>query len=244
VRETVAGDMPEDGVRILVVEDDDEIASVVEAYLRREGYHVRRTVDGVTGLDLARAGVWSLLLLDVMLPGLDGLEVCRRLRAEDVGLPIIFLTARGEEVDQVLGLGLGGDDYVVKPFSVAALVARVKAQLRRHRLLQPHSAATAEVLRFPGLEIDLAGCEVAREGRRVPLTATEFELLRFLATHPGRVFTRKQVFREVWREEYLADDNTVMVHIHRLREKIEDDPASPRYVVTVRGLGYRFTPGV
>jgi DNA-binding response OmpR family regulator len=225
---------------ILIVEDDEEIASVVGAYLRREGYAVERAADGLHGLERARAGDWSLILLDVMLPGLDGVEVCRRLRAEDLNMPIIFLTARGEDSDQVLGLGIGGDDYVVKPFSPAALVARVKAQLRRSRMQHQVSAPEGEVLRFPGLDIDVAGAEVTRRGKRLQLTATEFELLRFLASHPGRVFTRQQLFRQIWREEYPGDGSTVMVHLHRLREKVEDDPSAPRYIVTVRGLGYRF----
>ena len=234
--------MPVDGARVLIVEDDDEIARIVAAYLRREGYVVERAADGVSGLDLARSGGWDLILLDVMLPGLDGLEVCRRLRIDRIDVPIVFLTARGEEIDQVLGLGLGGDDYVVKPFLPAALVARVKAHLRRYSTQQGAPPGDSDWLRYPGLDIDLAGCEVSRNGRHVPLTAKEFELLRFMASHPGRVFTRAQLFREVWRENYLDDDNTVMVHVRRLREKVEDDPSSPRYVVTVRGLGYRFSP--
>lgn len=232
--------MSEDGAQILIIEDDDEIASVVAAYLRREGYAVERVADGLRGLELARDARWSLILLDVMLPGLDGVEVCRRLRAERADLPIIFLTARGAETDQVLGLGIGGDDYVVKPFSPAALVARVKAQLRRYRMGQLLAPPDREVLRFPGREIDVAGAEVTCNGKHVPLTATEFELLRFLATHPGRVFTRGQLFRQVWREEYPGDGSTVIVHLHRLREKVEDNPSAPRYIVTVRGLGYRF----
>jgi DNA-binding response OmpR family regulator len=227
-------------VHILIVEDDDEIASVVGDYLKREGYTVERAANGLRGLEQARAASWSLILLDVMLPGLDGLEVCRRLRAEHIDVPIIFLTARGEETDQVLGLGMGGDDYVLKPFSPAALVARVKAQLRRYHMQRDSSAPDSEVLHFPGLDIDVAGAEVKRRGKRVPLTATEFELLRFLASHPGRVFTRDQLFREIWREDYPGDGSTVMVHLHRLREKVEDDPSAPRYIVTVRGLGYRF----
>lgn len=228
--------------RILVVDDDDAIADIVSTYLKREGLSVTRAADGHTALGLIRQGGWGLVLLDVMLPRMDGFEVCRRLRAENIDVPVLFLTARTEDVDQVLGLGLGADDYITKPFSGIALSARVKAHLRRYRELK--GAETAEdMLRFPGLEIDRAGCEVRRHGQHVALTAKEFELLRFLASNKGRVFTRDQIFRNVWGEDYLADDNTVMVHIRRLREKIEPDPASPVYVVTVRGLGYRFTGG-
>lgn len=233
-----------DPVRILVVDDDDAIADILATYLRREGWLVERAATGSAALAAARAGGWHLMLLDVMLPGVDGFEVCRTLRAEGIDLPILFLTARGEEVDQVLGLGLGADDYIAKPFGGAALVARVKAHLRRYRELKGGGAAPEpEVLRFPGLEIDLAGCRVYRDSRPVSVTAREFELLRFLASRPGRVFTREQIFEGVWGETYLGDDNTVMVHIRRLREKIEPDPAAPRYVVTVRGLGYRFAGG-
>lgn len=234
-----------DETRILVADDDDAIADIVTTYLKREGATVVRAADGQQALELARLGGWSLILLDVMMPRLDGYEVCRRLRAESVDVPILFLTARGEEIDQVLGLGLGADDYIVKPFSGAALGARVKAHIRRYRELKGGGtdAKPAEILRFPGLEIDLAACEVRVQGHSASLTAKEFELLKFFASHKGRVFTRDQIFRNVWGEHYLADDNTVMVHIRRLREKIEPDPASPTYVVTVRGLGYRFTGG-
>lgn len=234
-----------DETRILVADDDNDIAEIIATYLKREGALVVRAADGLQALEQARLGGWSLILLDVMMPRLDGYEVCRRLRAEGVDLPILFLTARGEEIDQVLGLGLGADDYIVKPFSGAALTARVKAHIRRYRELKGATAgaAAAELLRFPGLEIDLAGCTVQAGGRPANLTAKEFELLKFFAGHKGRVLTRDQLFRNVWGEEYLADDNTVMVHIRRLREKIEPDPANPTYIVTVRGLGYRFTGG-
>jgi DNA-binding response OmpR family regulator len=239
--ESESRQVPGEAERVLVVEDDDEIASAIAAYLRREGYVIGRAADGPSALTQARTGKWHLILLDVMLPGLNGIEVCRRLRAENVDQPIVFLTARGDETDQVLGLGLGGDAYIVKPFLPAALVANVNAQLRRYRMQQTAASSEKPLLRFSGLEIDVAGCEVTRSGQRVQLTATEFELLRFLATHPGRVFTREQLIRQVWHDEWAGDTNTVVVHLRRLREKIEQDPSNPRYVVTVRGLGYRFT---
>jgi DNA-binding response OmpR family regulator len=233
-----------DETRILLADDDDDIAAIIATYLKREGALVVRAADGLQALEQGRLGGWSLILLDVMMPRLDGFEVCRRLRAEGIDVPILFLTARGEEIDQVLGLGLGADDYIVKPFGGAALTARVKAHIRRYRELKGTAlAAPTERLSFPGLEIDLAACTVRAGGQSVNLTAKEFELLKFFATHKGRVLTRDQLFRNVWGEEFLADDNTVMVHIRRLREKIEPDPANPTYIVTVRGLGYRFTGG-
>ncbi len=234
-----------DEPHVLIAEDDDATSEAVAAYLKREGMPVDRVADGLAALEAGRSGSYQLILLDVMMPGLDGFEVCRRLRASGIDVPILMLTARGDEVDQVLGLGLGADDYIPKPFSGAALTARVKAHIRRYRELKGASPATAdEVLRFGELEIDLAACLVRLRGESVNLTAKEFELLRFLARNKGRVLTREQIYRQVWDDSYLHDDNTVMVHISRLREKIEPNPASPRYLVTVRGLGYRFTGGV
>lgn len=235
--------MPEP--RILIVDDDDTIADIMATYLRREAMQTARAADGPGALAMARQGGWSLILLDVMLPELDGFEVCRKLRALGIDVPILFVTARTEEIDQVLGLGLGADDYIMKPFSGAALVARVKAHLRRYRELKENdrAPAPAELLRFPGLTIDTAACEVRRDGQVVPLTAKEFDLLRYLAVNRGRVLTRDQLFRHVWGEENFGDDNTVAVHIRRLREKLEADPAEPRWVVTVRGIGYRFVEG-
>ncbi|HYG57613.1 MAG TPA: response regulator transcription factor [Symbiobacteriaceae bacterium] len=231
--------------RVLIVDDDDAIADVLATYLKRESIQTGRAADGHQALAIAETGDWQLILLDVMLPGPDGFEVCRHLRARGIDVPILFLTARSDEIDQVLGLGLGADDYIMKPFSGVALVARVKAHLRRYRELKQatRSAAEDEILRFPGLTISLRACEVRRDGHPVSLTAREFALLRFLAENRGRVLTKGQIYRNVWGEEYYADDNTVMVHIRRLREKIEPDPANPQYVVTVRGLGYRFSEG-
>jgi len=232
-------------LRVLVAEDDDATSEAVAAYLKREGLAVDRVADGLAALEMGRSGAYQLVLLDLMMPGLDGFEVCRRLRAAGIDVPILMLTARTDEVDQVLGLGLGADDYIPKPFSGAALAARVKAHLRRYRELKGASpAAAAEVLRFGELEIDLAACLVRLQGEPVVLTAKEYELLRFLATNKGRVFTREQIYKQVWDDSYLHDDNTVMVHMSRLREKIEPNPSSPTFIVTVRGLGYRFTGGV
>ena len=230
---------------ILLAEDDDAIAEAVAANLKREGMTVQRVADGLSALEAASHGAYHLLLLDVMMPGLDGFEVCRRLRAAGHDLPVLMLTARSDDVDQVLGLGLGADDYILKPFSGPALTARVKAHLRRYRELKGSSPAQkAELLRFGALEIDLAACIVRLQGESIPLTAKEFELLRFLAANRGRVLSRQQLYRQVWGDDFLSDENTVTVHLSRLREKIEPDPGAPRMIVTVRGLGYRFTGGV
>ncbi|WP_160723248.1 response regulator transcription factor [Bacillus sp. USDA818B3_A] len=228
--------------RVLIIEDDDAIASVIGTYLRKEGFQTEWIDNGHDALTAASSGEWDLILLDVMLPGLDGFEICMKLRTLRIDVPVIFLTARGEEVDQVLGLGLGADDYITKPFSGLALTARVKAHLRRYRELKGNQANNeTDVLIFSDLEIDLGACVVRREGREITLSAKEYELLRFLISRPGQVFTKEQIFSNVWSDGYYtSDDNTVMVHIRRLREKIEADPSKPRYVITVRGLGYRF----
>lgn len=223
--------------RVLVVDDERMVTEVIERYLAREGYDVRLATDGNTAL---RVGLeWSpdLVVLDLMLPGIDGMEVCRRLRAA-TPVPIIMLTARGEETDRVVGLELGADDYVVKPFSPRELVARVKAVLRRSSASPPPSSSAT--LRFNGVSINQQTRVVAVDGNEVNLTAKEFDLLAFLATHAGEVFTRDQLMDKVWDYTYAGSSGTVTVHIRRLREKIEADPFKPRYVKTVWGVGYKF----
>ena len=228
----------EETLRILVVDDETIVTEVIERYLRREGYQVDVAADGQHGLDLARSLAPDLIVLDVMLPRLDGLEVCRRLRAES-NVPIILLTAKGEETDKILGLGLGADDYVVKPFSPGELVARVKAVSRRTRAVP---SAEAGALRFGELRILPRQRAVEVADRPIDLTAKEFDLLHFLASHPGQVFTREQLLDQVWDYEYVGDASTVTVHVRRLREKVEPDPVRPRWVKTVWGVGYKFAP--
>jgi DNA-binding response OmpR family regulator len=225
-------------VRILVVDDEPIVTEVIERYLRREGYEVHLAADGARGLELSRSVAPDLVVLDVMLPKLDGLEVCRTLRAEG-NIPIILLTARGEESDRILGLGLGADDYVVKPFSPGELVARIKAVLRRARATP---AADAGALRYGDLRIVPRQRVVEISGKSVDLTAKEFDLLHFLASHANQVFTREQLLDQVWDYEYVGDASTVTVHVRRLREKVESDPVRPRWVKTVWGVGYKFTP--
>jgi two-component system response regulator ResD len=229
---------------ILVVDDEVIVLDVVERYLRRDGYTVRVARDGPGALALARGERPDLIILDVMLPGIDGLEVARRLRQESA-VPIIMLTARGEETDKLLGLGLGADDYVTKPFSTKELVARVAAVLRRTGAAHPAApgitaTATAPALIVGALQIDVGGRTVRREGQTIDLTAREFNLLLYLARHPGHVFTRQQLLDQVWDFEFYGDPSTVTVHIRRLREKIERDPMHPQFLKTVWGVGYKF----
>jgi DNA-binding response OmpR family regulator len=225
--------------RVLVVEDDATVAEVVVRYLEREGFDVESVGDGREALERAGRSLPDLVVLDLMLPGLDGLEVCRRLRAV-APIPVIMLTARGEESDRVLGLELGADDYVAKPFSPRELTARVKSVLRRAQ--GPLSPVDVPgVLTIGDLHIDLGAREVRRSGELVTLTAREFELLVFLARHPRRAFRREELLEHVWGYTY-GDTSTVTVHIRRLREKIEPQPAAPERIQTVWGVGYRFDP--
>ncbi len=224
---------------VLVVEDEPTIAEVVARYLNRAGYRTRVAGDGVAALDAVGEEAPDLVVLDLMLPRIDGLEVMRRIRDRHRrGIAIILLTAKGEEADRVIGLRLGADDYVVKPFSPAELMARVDAVLRR----MDTAPASEAPLDFNGLHIDLAGRRAAVEGQEAQLTQREFELLAFLARHPGQVFSRNQLMDAVWQYSFYTDTSTVTVHIRRLRAKIEPDPAQPRHLQTVWGVGYRFQP--
>ena len=223
---------------ILVVDDEANLVELVRDYLQREGYRVLVAGDGPTALDLARTQQPDLVVLDVMLPGLDGIEVCRRLRQFSDAY-VVMLTSRAEEIDAIIGLSVGADDYVTKPFSPRELVARVKAHLRRPRTGAPDDPEPPPVRRFGDLVLDEGRHEVSRQGTVVPLTTREFQLLATVAAHPGRVFTRDQLLERVWGDAYY-DDHIVDVHVGNLRKKIEDDPAHPRFVETVRGVGYRF----
>ena len=225
--------------RVLIVEDDPTVAEVVTRYLEREGFAVESVADGREALARADAQLPDLVVLDIMLPGLDGLEVCRRLRAR-APIPVVMLTARGSEEDRILGLDLGADDYVSKPFSPRELTARVKAVLRRAGS-QLDEADRTGTLEYDGLEINLAAREARVGGELATLTAREFELLTYLARRPRQVFRRDQLLEHVWGYTY-GDTSTVTVHIRRLREKIEDDPSAPRRITTVWGVGYRFDP--
>lgn len=223
--------------RILVVEDDPMLAEVVERYLDREGFEVEVRPDGAAGLDRALEWLPDLVVLDVLLPGIDGFEVCRRLR-QSAPIPVVMLTARAEEDDRVLGLELGADDYVTKPFSPRELTARIGAVLRRASGSMP--AATSGPLRAGALEVDTVAHETRRGGRAVHLTAKEYDLLVHLMSHPRRAFRREELLESVWGWTY-GDAATVTVHVRRLRVKLEEDPSAPRHLITVAG-GYRFEP--
>ena len=226
---------------ILVVEDDSDIAGLVALHLEDAGFRVDIEPSGRTGLERALAGGWDMVVLDLMLPGVDGLEICRRLRARTPYVPILMLTARSAEIDRVLGLELGADDYLTKPFSVRELVARVKAILRRSEALAAGEERPGSI-RAGELAIDSERHEVRISGAPVDLTAKEFDLLLHFARHPGRVFTRSQLLDSVWGYSHDGYEHTVNTHINRLRGKIEPDPGEPRFILTVWGVGYRF-PG-
>ncbi len=224
---------------ILVVDDDPTIRDVLERYLRREGLAVRTAADGPSALQEVRSHKPDLVVLDLMLPGIDGWEICRRLRAEST-LPILMLTARGEEYERILGLGLGADDYVTKPFSPGEVVARIQAIFRRIEMARSALAPSAEIIRCGELVVDPSTRQASVQGRALALTAKEFDLLHFLACHPGQVFSREQLLDQVWGYTYAGEGSTVTVHIRHLREKIEPDVANPRLIETVWGVGYRF----
>ncbi|HLE28355.1 MAG TPA: response regulator transcription factor [Anaerolineales bacterium] len=230
---------------ILVVDDEDTIRDVIRRYLERDGFVVREAADGYAALDAIGEALPDLIVLDLMLPGVDGLSLTRQLRMlkppgaeERSRVPIIMLTAKGETSDRIRGLDSGADDYLAKPFSPQELVSRVKAVLRRTN----ENAATmaGQALEFEGLRIDPTSHTVTLDGQTVPLTAKEFDLLWFFARHPRQVFTRTQLLDRVWGYEFFGDPSTVTVHIRRLREKIERDPSQPRYILTVWGVGYKF----
>jgi two-component system response regulator ResD len=224
--------------KILVVDDEPNIREVVSLYLRRDGHSVIPAADGEEALRLYRQSRPDLVVLDLMLPKVSGLEVCRRIQADD-RVPVVMLTARGEEEDRIVGLGLGADDYVVKPFSLRELAARVEAVLRRVNEAQTGTSAE-KLMVFDELRIDPNTREVTIRDTPVTLTAREFDLLRHMASHPRRVYTRDELMETVWGYAFAGDTSTVTVHMRRLREKIEPDPAHPRYLQTVWGVGYRF----
>jgi DNA-binding response OmpR family regulator len=230
--------------RVLLIEDDHDIANLVAMHLRDEDCEVEVHHDGKAGLAAAESGQHDLLILDLMLPGLDGLSICRQLRAGERYLPILMLTAKSSELDRVLGLEFGADDYLTKPFSVRELVARVKALFRRAEAMAgtatPASAETP-TLQCGNLHIDVEKRSVTVAGKAVELTAKEFELLLHFARHPGRVYSRVQLLDQVWGYGHEGYEHTVNSHINRLRAKIEQDPANPHYILTVWGVGYKFS---
>lgn len=229
-----------DKYRILMVDDEKEIAELVRDYLVKEGYDVILAHDGEQALKAYRENNPSLAILDIMLPGMEGTEICRIIRSESA-IPVLMLSARTGDVDKILSLGLGADDYITKPFSPAELVARVRAQLRRYTMSSPPKAEG--ILSFGDLKIDVKGYNVFVKEQKVELSAKEFEVLYLLCCYPGQVLTREQIFDQVWGYNEYGDINTVTVHIRKIREKIETDPSNPLFIKTVWGVGYKFSGG-
>lgn len=231
--------------RILIIEDNKEITELERDYLEANDFEVDIAEDGVTGLEKALADEYNLILLDIMLPRMDGFQVCREIRAQK-DVPILMVSAKREDIDKIRGLGLGADDYISKPFSPSELVARVKAHISRYERLTSRAGAAPkdeDLLKVGELEIHLKKHRVFSQGKEAFLTNREFELLAFLAKHPGIVFSRERIFDRVWGLDAAGDTATVMVHINRIREKIEPDPTQPIYIETVWGAGYRFAEG-
>lgn len=230
------------GERILIVEDERAVARGLEYGLTREGFNVLWAENGQRALQLARREDPHLILLDIRLPDISGFDVCRQLRAEGKRQPILMLTARDEELDKVLGLELGADDYVVKPYSLRELISRIRALLRR-AYGELSLASSGSILTYGDLELDLDRLQVTRGGKPIDLTPIEFRLLRYLASNPGRPLSREQLIETIWGyESDIGSDRTVDVHMRHLRQKLEEDPANPRWLVTVRGIGYKFEP--
>lgn len=225
--------------KVLIVEDEKSISDIIKFNLNKEGFEVDTAYDGQTGLEKALSGKPDLILLDVMLPVMDGFHVCKKIR-ETSTVPIIMLTAKEEEVDKVLGLELGADDYITKPFGMRELIARIKANIRRIDLMSNLQDVPSNVQEFGDLTVDLNRYEVRKNGKPLELTLREFELLKYLAERENKVFSREQLLEEVWGYEYYGDIRTVDVTVRRLREKLEDDSSDPKYIMTKRGIGYYF----
>jgi len=225
---------------LLIIEDNVDIARLIRFHVQDLGYNADIAADGIKALQMFRKNSYQLVILDLMLPGMGGLEVCQQLRAQPSYVPILMLTSKSSEQDRVTGLETGADDYVTKPFSIPELMARIKAQLRRIEALRTNSRSAEQALHFGELVIDSARRRVMIGGKDIALTAREFDLLKHFASHPGRVFSRMQLLEQVWGYHYEGYEHTVNSHINRLRAKIEVDPANPQYILTVWGVGYRF----
>jgi len=226
--------------KVLLVEDDANIRSLLEIHLSDLDCLLTAVDNGKEGCTIALTEAFDLIILDIMLPGMDGLEICRNIRAKQVHTPIMMLTARSEEIDKILGLETGADDYLTKPFSVREFIARVKAIFRRVDMLKEDLRPNNELLRYGQLAIDQTRRKVSKDGQRIELTPKEFDLLLLMASHPGRSYSRTQLLRQIWGYEFEGYEHTVNSHINRLRAKVEDDLSQPKYILTTWGVGYRF----
>jgi len=225
--------------RILIIEDEPEIADLEKDYLELSDFEVSIANDGETGLNSALEGDYDLVILDLMLPGIDGFEICKTIR-EEKNIPIIIVSAKKDDIDKIRGLGLGADDYLTKPFSPSELVARVKAHMSRYERLVGAGSKPNDIIEIRGLKIDKTARRVVVNGEEKPFTTKEFDLLTFLAEHPNHVYTKDELFREIWGMESIGDIATVTVHIKKIREKVEADSSNPQYIETIWGVGYRF----
>jgi len=226
---------------VLIIEDDKDIAALISIHLCDLGCRIKHCVDGKTGFEMASSGIFDLVILDIMLPGIDGLEICRKLRAGEIITPIMMLTAKSEEIDKVLGLEIGADDYLTKPFSIREFAARVKAIFRRQTISRGViDHAGGNVIRMDGLTVEQDKRKVILEGNRIELTPKEYDLLVLMAMHPGKSYSREDLLTLIWGYEFSGYEHTVNSHINRLRSKIETDFSKPRYILTTWGVGYRF----
>ena len=223
---------------ILLVEDDQSICEMVEKYLTKEGFSITTANDGEQAIVQFSQGSFDLILLDIMLPNLDGLEAMKIIR-EKSSIPIVIMSAKDQDIDKALGLGLGADDYISKPFSMIELLARVKAAIRRATKYSSHQEKAENIIHIGDLTIDITNFSVTKKKEYIKLTSKEFEILKLFATNRNRVFTKEQIYHFVWNEEYYGDENIINVHMRRLREKIEEDPSKPQYIKTLWGIGYK-----
>ncbi len=225
--------------KVLIVEDEDAIAEIERDYLELSGFDVTLASDGKEGLDIALKEDFDIIILDIMLPGMDGFDICKEIRKEK-DIPIIMVSAKKEDIDKIRGLGIGADDYMTKPFSPSELVARVKAHLARYERLLTNNKPENEIIEIRGIKIDKTARRVFVNGEEKSFTTKEFDLLTFIAEHPNHVYTKEELFREIWDMDSIGDIATVTVHIKKIREKIEADTSNPQYIETIWGVGYRF----
>ena len=225
--------------KVLIVEDEDAIAEIERDYLELSGFDVTLASDGKEGLDIALKEDFDIIILDIMLPGMDGFDICKEIRKEK-DIPIIMVSAKKEDIDKIRGLGIGADDYMTKPFRPSELVARVKAHLARYERLLTNNKPENEIIEIRGIKIDKTARRVFVNGEEKSFTTKEFDLLTFLAEHPNHVYTKEELFREIWDMDSIGDIATVTVHIKKIREKIEADTSNPQYIETIWGVGYRF----